>query len=445
MNNKPELKKNYSSPRWSMEIPDCSMPMTFDTYSKCAYGCLYCFAYFQKSHTVEGYLGGEIRSVDPQRVIHLFESAFKNDRQAVNKTELQFFPYIQDRRIMQWGGLADQFDEWERRFGVTLELLKYFDRIDYPLSFSTKATWWTQDERYMSLFAKHTHNWHVKISIITADAEKARKIERGVPPPAERIAAIKRLADIGTHVTLRLRPYILGVSSDYKEIIRMAHEAGADSVTTEFFCMEARANDDLKKRYAEMSKVCGFDIHTYYMSNSKQHGYKRLNRGIKAPIIHDMRDYAHSLGMRFHVSDAFCRECNDACNCCGVPPEWGVSQEGNIGKAIIIAREKGQVQFSDIEEGIDKYLSFPWVGAAGYNTGTNKARAANYDMSMAEFLRNNWNTPSKGTSPAKGYGGILRPVSRDEHGDIIYTYALKGEEDNGEESRERKELGTAAE
>ena len=227
MNNKPELKKNYSSPRWSMEIPDCSMPMTFDTYSKCAYGCLYCFAYFQKSHTVEGYLGGEIRSVDPQRVIHLFESAFKNDRQAVNKTELQFFPYIQDRRIMQWGGLADQFDEWERRFGVTLELLKYFDRIDYPLSFSTKATWWTQDERYMSLFAKHTHNWHVKISIITADAEKARKIERGVPPPAERIAAIKRLADIGTHVTLRLRPYILGVSSDYKEIIRMAHEAGA--------------------------------------------------------------------------------------------------------------------------------------------------------------------------------------------------------------------------
>ena len=135
----------------------------------------------------------------------------------------------------------------------------------------------------MSLFARHTHNWHVKISIITADEKKARKIEKGVPSPEERIAAIKRLADLGVHVTLRLRPFILGVSTDFKKLIGMAHEAGADSVTTEFFCMEARANEALKKRYAEMSKACGFDIHKYYMENSKQHGYKRTEPGNKSP------------------------------------------------------------------------------------------------------------------------------------------------------------------
>lgn len=431
---KAELKMDYGSPRWSMEIPDCSMPMTFDTYSKCAYNCLYCFAYFQKSHSLDGYIGGGVpRCVNPEKVKNLFESAMKNDRSAVTKTELQFFDYIQNRRIMQWGGMADEFDEWERRFGITLELLKYFDKIDYPLSFSTKAAWWTEDERYMSLFRKHKHNWHVKISIITYDKEKARKIEKGVPSPEERLAAIKRLSEAGIHVTLRLRPYILGVSNDFKTLIKRAHECGADSVTTEFFCMEARANEDLKKRYRKMSDVCGFDIHKYYMENSKQHGYKRLSRAIKAPIIHEMRDYVHSFGMRFHVSDAFCRECNDHCNCCGVPPEWGVSQTGNIGQAIVIAREKGEVHFSDIQENIDKYLSFPWCGAAGYNTGTNKARALNYDTSMAQFLRDNWNTPSKGTSPAKGYGGILIPVGRDGNGDVVYKYALreKGEEENG--------------
>ena len=48
-----KLKQDYASPRWTMEIPDCSMPMTFDTYSKCAYNCLYCFSYFQKSHTLD--------------------------------------------------------------------------------------------------------------------------------------------------------------------------------------------------------------------------------------------------------------------------------------------------------------------------------------------------------------------------------------------------------
>ena len=182
-----KLKQNYTSPRWSMEIPDCSMPMSMDTYSRCSYNCLYCFSFFQKSHTTKGYLTGQPRSVNPEKVIALFENAAVNNTAAANKTDVQFFKYIQDRRIMQWGGLADEFDEYERRNGVTLELLRYFDKIDYPLSFSTKAAWWTEDSRYMELFARHTHNWHVKISIITADPEKARKIERGVPSPQERL------------------------------------------------------------------------------------------------------------------------------------------------------------------------------------------------------------------------------------------------------------------
>ena len=420
-----KLKQNYTSPRWSMEIPDCSMPMSMDTYSRCSYNCLYCFSFFQKSHTTKGYLTGQPRSVNPEKVIALFENAAVNNTAAANKTDVQFFKYIQDRRIMQWGGLADEFDEYERRNGVTLELLRYFDKIDYPLSFSTKAAWWTEDSRYMELFARHTHNWHVKISIITADPEKARKIERGVPAPQERLAAIKRLADIGIHVTLRLRPFIIGCSEDYPTLIRAAKEAGADSVTTEFFCMESRADDRLKARYAAMSEVLGYDIHQFYIENSKQQGYKRLNRAIKAPIIHRMRELTHSLGMRFHVSDAFCRECNDACNCCGVPPEWGVSQTGNIGNAIIIAREKGFVTFSDVMESINKYFDLPWVGACGYNTGSNKARALLYDTTMAQWLRSNWNDTKKGTSPARAYGGVLVPDGKDENGDVIYRYAIK--------------------
>ena len=150
-----KLKQNYTSPRWSMEIPDCSMPMSMDTYSRCSYNCLYCFSFFQKSHTTRGYLTGQPRSVNPEKVIALFENAAVNNTAAANKTDVQFFKYIQDRRIMQWGGLADEFDEYERRNGVTLELLRYFDKIDYPLYFSTKAAWWTEDSRYMEHLAQY--------------------------------------------------------------------------------------------------------------------------------------------------------------------------------------------------------------------------------------------------------------------------------------------------
>lgn len=420
-----DLAQNYGSPRWSQEINDCSMPMSMDTYSKCAYNCMYCFSYFQKSHIMNDYKQGNVRSVNPKKVIDLFEKARANDREHATANQQQFFPYIQNRRIMQWGGLADEFDEWERRFGVTLELLRYFDKIDYPLSFSTKAAWWTEDERYMSLFKRHAHNWHVKISIITADETRARIVEKGVPSPQERFAAIKRLADAGIHVTLRLRPFIIGVSNDYAEVIRLAHEAGADSVTTEFFCMESRAQEDLKDRYKEISKVCGFDIYEFYMKNSYQAGYKRLNRSIKAPIIHDMQQIAHSYGMRFHVSDCFCRECNDAMNCCGVPPEWNASQHGHIGNAVLIAKEKGEVRWSDIAKDVEKYFGdFDYIDASSFNTGSNKNRAMMTGVSMAQYIRNNWNNVKAGTSPAKMYGGILVPDGRDEHGDVIYRYAL---------------------
>lgn len=421
----PVLKQDYRSPRWSQEILDCSMPMSFDTYSKCAYNCLYCFAFFQKDHNIRGFSAkkgpAEIRSVNPERVKQLFDDAISNNPKASNANK-QFFPYIQTRRIMQWGGLADEFDEWERRFGITLELLKYFDKIDYPLSFSTKAAWWTEDERYMSLFRRHTHNWHVKISIITPDDSLAKKIELGVPSSTERLKAIKRLSDIGIHVTLRLRPYIIGVSEGWKELITKAHEAGADSVTTEFFCMESRADEKLKGRYGAMSKVTGFDLYDFYMKNSKQNGYKRLSRAIKKPIITKMREHAHSLGMRFHVSDAFCRECNDACNCCGVPPEWNASITGNIGQAIIIAREKGYVKFSDVYGDLKKYMNFSWVAAEGFNTSSNAQRAKSFNTTMAEFIRNNWNNIKKATSPCKGYGGILLPAGTDEDGNVIYKY-----------------------
>ena len=371
------------------------------------------------------YKVGNVRSVNPKKVIDLFEKARANDRENATGSQLQFFPYIQSRRIMQWGGLADEFDEWERRFGVTLELLRYFDKIDYPLSFSTKAAWWTEDERYMELFRRHAHNWHVKISIITSNEEKARIIEKGVPTPAERFAAMRRLADAGIHVTLRLRPFIIGVSNDYAETIALAHEAGADSVTTEFFCMESRAQDDLKERYKEISRVCGFDIWEFYMKNSAQAGYKRLNRAVKSPYIHDMQKIAHSFGMRFHVSDCYCRECNDAMNCCGVPPEWNASQHGHIGNAVLLAKETGEVHWSDIANDIERYFGdFDYIDASSFNTGSNKNRAMMQGVSMAQYLRNNWNNVKSGTSPAKMYGGILVPHGRDEHGDVIYRYAL---------------------
>jgi DNA repair photolyase len=362
----------------------------------------------------------KVRSINPESVKKIFSGSLTGDYSKLSQGQKQFIPYIQNKKIIQWGGLSDQFDEFERRHGITLEVLKFFDKIDYPISFSTKAVWWTEDERYMELFSRHAHNWHVKMSIITDNKDQALKLEKGCPSPEERMKAIKNLSSLGINVTLRLRPFIIGASESYNLLLEKACGAGANSVSTEFFCLESRADEDLKKRYKGISDGIGYDVLDYYIKNSHQHGYKRLSREIKVPIIRSIRDKAHSLGMRFHCSDMFCREWNDGVNCCGVPPEWN-SQIANFNGAIQIAKQKGKVYFSDIKKDLDKIFHFQWLKAQGFNTTSNKARAVLYNINMCDYFRYKWNGDS-GSSPCKGYGNILMPCGKDKNGDIIYRY-----------------------
>ena len=418
-----ELALDYASPRWSQEILDCSMPMSLDTYSRCSGDCLYCFSYFQKSHCCQGYVSGEVRACNPGHLINQFENTLKGNYRAMAKADKQFIPYIRARRMMQWGALADQFDAYEKHHGITLRLLKYFDKIDYPLSFSTKFSWVTKDARYMNLFAKHAHNWHFKVSIITLDEKKARKVERGIPSPALRLKAIERLAELGLSVTLRLRPIIPGISEDWPDLLTQAAEVGANSVSTEFFCLEARADADLRARYDGISEACGFDIYQYYRKHSRQNGYKRLNESIKRPILTTMRDKAHELGLRFYVSDAIGRDLSDGVNCCGVPAGWPWSCKAHFGGAIRLAQQNGQVRFCEIQDDSSRlFRYFKWNRAQEYNTASGKKRAKYRYLTMADWFRLNWNMQKLGTSPGRMYGSCLKAAGKDENNDVIYTF-----------------------
>ncbi len=410
---------HYGSPRWTNEIADCSMPMTFDTYSNCSFGCIYCFSQFQRGngHGKDNYFAKkEVLNVDPERIKKMFTEP--------DKYGGQFTEYIKQRRVMQWGGLSDQFDGFERTRGVTLELLRFFKEIDYPLCFSTKATWWTEDERYMSL-VEGQKNWNFKFSIITLDEAKARVIEKGVPSPLKRLEAIRRIAEAGAGgATLRLRPFIIGVSTPtYLDLIREAHDRGADAVSTEFFCMEQRSKS-LREQMPVFNEMCGFDLFEFYKKYSVAQGYMRLNRKVKEPFFRNMKALCEELGMRFYVSDAHFKElCNNG-SCCGLPPHWNYSR-GQFCEALQIAKKSPdhRVRWGDVRTDIDSLLSgFDWRGATGFNTNTSERKAKFYAMSMADYMRWLWNNPQSGQSPYKLFEGALKPVGYDSDKNMIYEY-----------------------
>ena len=409
--------KYYNSPRWTNEIADCSMPMTFDTYSNCAFGCLYCFAQFQRGlggeDRREAYLHKDVTHVNVEKIKQMFTDP--------DKYAGQFAPYIKDRKVMQWGGMSDEFDGFEKKYGVTLELLKFFKDIDYPLCFSTKGAWFTQDERYMDLI-RGQRNWNFKFSIITLEEEKARIIERGVESPQARLDAIARIADADAGgATLRLRPFIIGVSTpSYLDLIKEAGKRGATALTTEFLCMEQRS-PTLREFLPALNKMAGFDLMKFYQKYSVSTGYLRLNRNVKRPFIENMHQACDEMGMRFYVSDAHFKEhcCNGSC--CGLPQTWNYSR-GQWCEALMIAKKSGKVTWDDIKADIEKLQDYEWEKACGYNCNSSEKRAKFKNMTMAEYQRWVWNNPDAGQNIYKMYEGIVIPDGKDENGNIIYKY-----------------------
>jgi hypothetical protein len=286
------------------------------------------------------------------------------------------------------------------------------------LSISTKGTWWTKEPKYMALFKKHTHNWHIKISIISDKPEMVKRIELGVDTTDERFEAIARLANIGVDVTFRFRPYLPIMSEDIDSLLVKAKKAGAKGVTTEYFCMESRADEDLKKRFASMSKTLGYDVHSYYMKHSKMSGYKRLNEEIKRPIFTAIRKKAHALGLQFNCSDMYCRDLNDSMNCCGAKDEW--SYQGTLQKVINMAKQTIFVKYSMIQKEIDKYFDFKLIVASGFNTSSSRFRAKYGNFTIKQYLRSCWNEQA-GKSLA-GYGNLFVPHGIDSDNNVIYKY-----------------------
>jgi len=406
-----KITYGYNSPRWSNEYLDCSMPMTFDTYSFCSFNCLYCFSFNQKILRLKGYKK-EVAAVNPKKVKEIF----------LLKKPSQFSSFIKQHKFLQWGGLSDPFDNFEKVYGISLDLLQFFKQINYPICFSTKGTFWAYDERYRKCFYNQP-NWYTKFSIINLDETRAKMIEVSVPSPQERLQALKEISKINPNGTiLRLRPFIIGLSDkndEYLDLIKLAKDCGATAVSTEFFCLEIRSVK-ARKNYDRISEVVGYNIYEFYKKFSyKQAGYLRLNRDLKAKYWDKMEDLCKKLNMRFYVSDNHGKDYCHNGSCCGLPSNENY-EKGQFTTALCLAKEKKTIKFSDVAKDIDpSFKEILFKDATGLNTESTAHRTRYKNFTLYSKLHQFWNNPRYFTHY---YGSILRPIGVDENGDVIYEY-----------------------
>lgn len=307
-----DLKGGYHSPRISSEYQDCSLPLTFDQYSLCSFGCKYCFAVYQKSNNPS--FNGTLRSVNAESV----------KKQILGKGTGEYANNFLTKRFpLHIGGLADPFDGHEKCHGVMYDILESAVQAKYPIIFSTKGTL-AKEGKYLSLLKEAAPNkqFAFQFSMITGVEDYARKIEVGVPSVEERLATMKVLSDLGYWTIMRLRPFIIGISSEgLDDFLERAKNAGMKAISTEFFCLELRCNETMRKMYDTISEVAGYNIYDYYkaLSPSERGTYLRLNRDVKEQYIRQIYEFCKKNGIQFNTSDPDFKELNQSGSCCGLP------------------------------------------------------------------------------------------------------------------------------
>ncbi|MCA9323349.1 MAG: PA0069 family radical SAM protein, partial [Planctomycetes bacterium] len=199
-----------------IDSPDLPFRWTVNPYRGCEHGCSYCYA--RPDHERLGFSAG----LD-------FETRILAKREAPRLLR-------QELRARRWRGetiaLAGATDAWqpiEKTLAITRGCLEIMLEARQAVTLVTKNRLVTRDIDILREMAR-LGTVTTAISITTLDATIARRMEPRASAPAERLEAIKRLADAGIPAQVMVSPVIPGLTDhEIPSILQAAKEAGACS------------------------------------------------------------------------------------------------------------------------------------------------------------------------------------------------------------------------
>ncbi len=145
------------------------------------------------------------------------------------------------------GTATDPYQPGEGRFRITRGALEAMLAYRNPLSIVTKSTLVQRDLDLLAELARFAHV-RVNMTITTLDPALSRVIEPGTPPPAQRLATLRRLSDAGIPTGIYLAPILPGIT-DAEETIEAVAAAARDSGATSFWAGPLRLAPLVKEHY----------------------------------------------------------------------------------------------------------------------------------------------------------------------------------------------------
>ena len=172
---------------------------TLDPYQNCEYGCIYCDSTLDET-------------------IYIKTNATQLLKKELEKNE---------RGTIIVGSVSDPYQEAEKKYKTTRNLLKIIEQYDFPCHVLTKSNLVLKDIDVLSKIKNCT----ITISIISLDKSVSDIFEKKVPLPKERLQTVKKLSERGIKTGLAVIPILpFIVEEELENIVKSASKYKAHHV-----------------------------------------------------------------------------------------------------------------------------------------------------------------------------------------------------------------------
>ena len=303
---------------------------------------------------------------------------------------------------IRFGIRFEDFLPAEKSKGISLELLNYLRKAQYPLMINTKSDLVGEDA-YVRALSRNKAKTAVHITMISCDEDFLRVIEPGAPTFAKRIQAAKNLSEAGVRVVARIEPYMVFLN-DSKDMVQeyfgRMKEAGVTHLTFDTYSYSAN-NPGIRQNFVRR----GYDWERMFLLTSD-------SQAIGSLLLSKFMDMFREQGFSASSFDMGGAPDNDDTICCSVGdwfPDAGYNWGCTVG-AVRYIKERGLKPTS--WNNFHRYV----MRNGGFLSKV-----------LEEEVKELWNLEGN-ASYFVNWGRGIEPCGHDEHG-ILWHYRENPEAD----------------
>jgi|Deesub1362B_J571_1020462.scaffolds.fasta_scaffold00206_2 DNA repair photolyase len=252
---------------WKSELCTCPDKFSFNPYTGCSHGCLYCYAtYIPRFYWLR----------EKKNLLRRLEKDLKK----------------LESPLISMSNSSDPYPSVEKQYGITRKCLEIMKGYRIKLLIVTKSDIVARDLNLLS-------EMQCAVSISITSIQK-NPLEPSAPEPERRVGALRKIYDAGIPAILRLDPIIPYVNENSIEDIIESCSFVDHIVTStlklrkDSFNRVIRRLPELEGRYKKLYFECGEKIHNswYLPAESRESILKK--------VVEKCREFGISYG--------FCRE-----------------------------------------------------------------------------------------------------------------------------------------